>query len=106
MSQSSFEYGVIARGIFTAMIWLVVLITFTSPVLLIIYLPFLLFVGLGLKPLLIKTGLASQYQAFVARHAERKNKQLRKSYYAQNSQKMNARNQHLESMRKKMQPKD
>jgi len=106
VSNADFEYGPVARGIFIAMIWLVVLIALTTPFLLVIYLPFLIFLGLGLKPFLISTGLARQYQAFSAKRSDRINEQLRQGSYTRNGQKMDARDKHLEVMRKKMMPKE
>jgi hypothetical protein len=92
-------------GTYKAMLWLTILISLTSPFLLIFYVPLLLFLGLGLKPFLISTGLAEKYQAFSAERMEGKNERLKQAYYKRNSDKLQKRDKHLEEMRKKMMPK-
>ena len=106
MRKSSFEYGPLALGIFQAMLWLVVLITFTVPTVLIYYIPLLLFLGLGLRPFLISTGLHQRFQHFSGKHDERINKKMRQGYYQRNAKKVDRQEKHLEEMRKKMTPKE
>jgi hypothetical protein len=55
--KREFAYGPIAQGIFIALLCLTPLLSYVSPGHLGAYLLFLLFLGLGLRPLLVKTGL-------------------------------------------------
>jgi len=57
MKSNKFEYGPLSSGVFKALLWLTALVGFTMPNILIYYIPFLLFLGFGLRPLLEKTGL-------------------------------------------------
>ena len=72
MHDNGFEYGPLARGIFTGLLWLTVLIGFVAPNLLVYYLPLLLFLAFGFKTLLQKTGLYEWYLHF----SEVKNERL------------------------------
>lgn len=55
--EKEFEYGPIAQGVFIALICSTPLMLFIAPKYLPHYVFFLLLLGLGLRPLLIKTGL-------------------------------------------------
>ena len=68
--MDNFEYGVVARGIFISLLWLTVLIGFTAPFMLPWHIGLLLFLGLGLKPVLLKTGLYSGWLRFLV-HSEK-----------------------------------
>jgi hypothetical protein len=106
MRESSFEYGALAIGIYKAMLWLVILITFTVPILLIYYVPLLFFLGLGLRPFLISTGLHQRYQFFSAKRDERIDEKLKQGYYKRNAKKVARLDKRLKEMRKKMSPKE
>ncbi len=67
MYDSDFRWGPLATGIYRAMLWLTVLIGWTYPQYVFHYAALLVFLGLGLKPLLIKTGL----QQLLSDYAER-----------------------------------
>lgn len=105
MNKSDFDYGPIAIGIFKALLWLTLVVVAINVYLLVIYVPFLLFLAFGLKPFLIKTGLAATYQGYSAQRADKANEKLRKAYYARNAETLDKRNKHLDDMRKKMAPK-
>jgi len=102
LARQHFEYGPLAQGTFKALIWLVVLITFTVPWLLIIYVPFLIFLGLGLRPFLISTGLYQYFQVFLIKNDDLKNERLKKENDERNPEKAAKRADHIEIMRKKM----
>jgi hypothetical protein len=53
---NDFEYGPAARGIFVALLWFTLLLAWVAPNLLPWHVGLLLFLGLGLKPLLRHTG--------------------------------------------------
>lgn len=105
MGKQNFTYGPIAIGIYKAMIWLVVLITFTAPWLLIFYIPLLLFLGFGLRPFLISTGLYQHLQILAGKRDDIKNEQLKKANYKRNSDRINQKTAHIDAMRKKMSSK-
>ena len=68
--MDGFEYGLVARVIFIGLLWLTVLIGFTAPNLLPWHVGLLLFLGFGLKPLLLKTGLYHGWLRFLV-HSEK-----------------------------------
>jgi|TARA_B100001971_G_C17785857_1_gene332047 hypothetical protein len=61
LSKKEIQSGPLSTGIFIALLWLTVLVGVVFPALLIIYIPFLIFVRKGLRPLLEKIGLAKLY---------------------------------------------
>lgn len=71
MHMSDFEYGSLAKGIFTALCWFVFLILFFVPQWFFYYLLFLAFLGFGLKPLLIKSGIYRAYSGAMFSLSER-----------------------------------
>jgi len=71
MSEHKFEYGPVARGVYMAMVWLVILTAVAFPELLLWHLLLVLFLGLGLRPLLEKTGLYDLYAHVTVSIAER-----------------------------------
>jgi hypothetical protein len=56
MPNDEFSWGPVARGIYIAMLWLTIVVGWHYPNMLIYYVPLLIFLGLGLKPLLVRTG--------------------------------------------------
>jgi hypothetical protein len=106
LARQYFEYGPLAQGAFKALIWLVVLITFTAPWLLMIYIPFLIFLGLGLRPFLISTGLYRYFQVFLIKNDDLKNERLKKANNERNPDQASKRAAHIKAMRKKMTPKE
>jgi len=105
VNNSSFEYGPLAVGSYIALLWLTLVVVVINPFLLMVYVPLLLFLGLGLKPFLIKTGLAEKYQAFSAMRKERLNSKMRQGFYTRHPKKLEKRDKHIANMRKKMRPK-
>jgi len=105
VNNSSFEYGPLAVGSYIALLWLTLVVVVINPFLLMVYVPLLLFLGLGLKPFLIKTGLAEKYQAFSAMRKERQNSKMRQGFYTRHPKKLEKRDKHIANMRKKMRPK-
>lgn len=71
-----FAYGPVARATYMALLWLTVFISFTNPVWLLYYIPLLLFLGVFLKPLLVKSGLARWYSQQQHRMGERRYRTL------------------------------
>ena len=71
--NENFEYGLLARSIFTTLLWLTVLLGFAAPSLLPWHIVLLLFLAFGLKPLLLKTGLYEAWKHFHVRRDERRN---------------------------------
>ncbi|NGX17704.1 hypothetical protein [Wenzhouxiangella sp. XN24] len=71
MSEHKFEYGPVARGTYMALVWLVILTAIVFPELLLWHLLLILFLGLGLRPLLEKTGLYDLYAHVTVSIAER-----------------------------------
>ena len=57
MSSKRFEYGPLARGLYTALMWLMLPVAYQYPAYLLHYAGFLLFLGLGLRPLIEALGL-------------------------------------------------
>jgi len=102
----NFEYGPIARGIYTVMLWCVWIFVFTAPIYLVYYIPLLIFLGIGLKPFLIQTGLASLYRAIDAKRTDQYNEKLRRNYHNVNAEKIKKRNKHLKEMKKKLTSKN
>lgn len=74
MHEHKYEYGPISRGIYMALIWVSLAIGMGWPKMLPYYLGFLLFLGLGLRPLLEKTGLADLFMHLVASTDEKLHK--------------------------------
>jgi hypothetical protein len=70
--MEDFQYGPLARGLFIALCWLSVLLGFTAPNLIPWHLGLLLFLGLGLKPLLLRTGLHRGWLHLVAEFEARR----------------------------------
>lgn len=62
--QPEFEYGPFTRGAFIALICLTPLFAILAPAYLIHYFLFLVFLGFGLRPVLVRTGLYAAWQAF------------------------------------------
>jgi len=106
VNKSTFEYSPLAKGTYTAMLWFTLVVLAINPFLLIIYMPLLLFLGLGLKPFLIQTGLAEKYQALSAKRMDKLNNKLKQGYDARNAERINKRDKHLNEMRNKLQPRD
>ena len=106
LRESNFEYGALARGIYIVMLWAVWIFVFVAPVYLIYYVPLLLFLGLGLKPFLIRTGLFTIFNALESKRSDKHNEELKKGYYIRNAKKIEERDKHIEEMRKKMITKD
>ena len=71
MTEKQFEYGPLARGIYMALIYFALLIGWVAPGWLFHYAAFLIFLGLGLRPVLEWTGLAWRFQSAMADLEER-----------------------------------
>ncbi|TDG13390.1 hypothetical protein E2F43_07560 [Seongchinamella unica] len=66
MAEKQFEYGPVARGVYMALLYFVFLVGWLAPGWLFPYAAFLIFLGLGLRPLLEWTGLAQRCQDMTA----------------------------------------
>ena len=71
MSSNKFKYGPLAIGIYVALISLLVVIMAAFPNLFIYYIFLLIFLGIGLRPLLEKTGIYAFYQTLRTRLVEK-----------------------------------
>ncbi len=105
LRESNFEFGILARSIYIVMLWAVWIFVFIAPEYLIYYALLLLFLGLGLKPFLMKTGLVSVFQSIEAKRIKVHDEKLKKGYCARNVKKIKKRERHIKDMRKKMMPK-
>lgn len=65
MTDKHFKYGPIAIGTFVALICLSVVVMFSFPNLLGYYFLFMAFLGLGLRPLIIRTGLNEFFETML-----------------------------------------
>jgi hypothetical protein len=74
MPDSKFEYGPISRGVYIALISATTLVPFFFMELLGHYLLLLVFLGFGLRPLLLKTGIYSMWQHSTESAHEKLNK--------------------------------
>ncbi len=63
MNDEILTWGPIARAIYVALLWTTALVAYFASSLLFYYLLFLVFLGLGLRPLLEKTGVADVWNA-------------------------------------------
>jgi hypothetical protein len=106
LNKQHFEYGPVAQGIYRAMLYVVILIPFVFPKYFFHYVVFVLFIGLGLRPLLIKTGLYRLFQILQVKVSEIDSRQRQNSYYKYNAEKIDKREEHLKKMKKKMASSD
>lgn len=74
MSSKKFKYGPLAIGIYTALLTLLVVVMVGFPNLFIYYILLLLFLGIGLRPLIVKTGLYAFYQTLITTLVEKLSK--------------------------------
>ena len=81
MTEPEFQYGPVAKAIYIALLWFTVVFAFIPDYahLLFYYIPFLIFLGIGLRPLLVHTGLY--------RHFSQLNHKLDEARYAELSDK-------------------
>ncbi len=63
MKEAQFYWGTFARACYIAAWWFCLLFGFTNPAVLFYYIPFLIFLGVGLRPLLEATGLYYLFQS-------------------------------------------
>ncbi len=76
MKEPQFTYGSIALGCYTALLWFTLLLGWVAPNLLSYYVPLLIFLGIGLKPLIIYSGLYKCYQSFMATRDEKQDNKI------------------------------
>lgn len=65
MKEAQFYWGTFARACYIAAWWFCLFFVWTTPKILWLYIPFLIFLGLGLRPLLESTGLYHLFQAIL-----------------------------------------
>lgn len=83
MPEKKFEYGAISTGIYTALLWMTLLVSYVNPNWIPYYIIFVLFLGFGLRPLIEHTGAFELYQSIRAALTA---KQLRKRHEEVNKQ--------------------
>jgi hypothetical protein len=71
MRGHRFEYGPLPRGVFIALVWMTPVVAIVWWDLLLWHLLLLAFLGLGLRPLLEKTGIHALYQHVMVTIEER-----------------------------------
>lgn len=106
MKKVSFEYGPIARGCYHALIVSAVFIFVLVPSFFVYYILLLVFLGFGLKYFLIQTEVYTQWQFLLAKLDKRKNEQMYLGFRKRKAKEITKRDDHLETMRQKMMPKD
>lgn len=72
MKEQKFAWGPVARGIYIGMLWFTVVIGWHFPNMLTYYIPLLVFLGLGLRPLLERTGLYDLYVHVIVKIDDKK----------------------------------
>lgn len=105
MQKIEIEFGPVARGIYSALLWLTILVAIFLLPLLPYYLAFLLFLAIGLKPFLIQTKLYHLFQGFLIAKDEYNNQALRKGYLKRNGVAVAKKERHLVEMKRKLQSK-
>ena len=71
MPEKTIVSGPISTGIFITLLWLTVLVGLLFPVMLIVYIPFVVFLKIGLRPLLQTTGLTRLYETIAVTVVEK-----------------------------------
>lgn len=71
MDKSDFQWGMLARSLYIAMLWFTLAIALINYKFLLYYGLLLLFLGLGLKPLLIHSGLYQLYNSLLIKADDR-----------------------------------
>lgn len=104
-SKNDFTYGPITVGIYKALLWATLLVAITAPHIVLYYFLVLCFIGLFLKPLLIKTGITSFLNNIDSAHQAYQNVKARNAYHLRNEQSINSRNKKLSEMKNKLQGK-
>ena len=103
MSEAKFTWGPFARGLYASLMWMTLLVAFFDTSFLYYYIPALVFLGLGLRPLLEKTGMADIALArSQVRHEKRWQKikqqraqQLRRDQHAQKQKRKRSKDSEL-----------
>lgn len=70
--HSTFEWGPLARGVYTAMLCLTFLVSWIFPEYLVRYILLLIFLGLLLRPLLERSGLYGLYLRIACKLSEKR----------------------------------
>ena len=76
MKTPAFEWGPVSRGVYIGLLWLTLPVLCLGVKQSIGYVLFLIFLPLGLRPVLEITGLFNVYQSLVASRYERANKRI------------------------------
>ncbi len=63
MQEKQFEYGILSRSIYVALLWVIAPVIMMFPEYAIHYLLFLAFLAIGLRPLLERSGLHALYRS-------------------------------------------
>lgn len=64
MKSGDFQFGFVARSIYVALLWGIILVSWVWPDWLNYYIVFVIFLGIGLRPLLIWTGLSTLWEHY------------------------------------------
>jgi len=105
LDKPTFEYGPIARGSYHAMLWSTLLVGLFIPRYVFTYILFLIFLGIGLRPLLIATGLYQHFQEHSANRDDRINQKIKQGYNRSHAKENSRQKDKINEMRKKMMPK-
>lgn len=78
LMRNTFKYGPLAIAIYQALLWLTILVGLFATDYIVHYVGFLLFLGLGLKPLLVHTGLYRLVEGFLGERQAAEDERLYK----------------------------
>lgn len=104
--NEQFRYPVIVRGFFLGLCWMSLFWAVFSFKFLAWWLALLFFLGVCLRPILIRSGLFQLSSSFSYALSERENIRLQKQYRKHNSHKVAKQERVLAEMRQKLEPKE
>jgi hypothetical protein len=106
MQEHQFEYKLLVKAIYTALLWMSLLINWIYPEHLLPYLLLMLFLGLGLRPLMEITGVVSFFQKIRYRLTESRVKEFREEKERQAQRKIRDDKYRRSRIRDKRLPKN
>jgi hypothetical protein len=106
MTKNNFEYNLFARGIYITMLWGTWGVVFVVPTYLVYYVTLLVFLGIGLKPFILRTGIYDLYQKILFERSERANLRMKKAYFLRNEKKLRRDKVRRDKMKRALSPKD
>ncbi len=86
--------GLNSTGLFIALLWLTVLVGVLFPAMLIVYIPFVVFLSIGLRPLVQTTGFTSLYETMVVTLVEKHDRKYLKKRRSEIDRKLRDKKYH------------